>query len=63
MLFFIPSGIRYLKKPKNDSINEGQMWKKGKANRDDFFTLQDTASGQYLTVDNVGEITLRGNHI
>ena len=61
--FFIHLGLQHYLKPKNDSINARQMWKKGKVNRDGYFTLQNTASGQYLTADNYGEITLAGNQI
>ena len=39
------------------------MWKKGKANINGYFTLQNTASGQYLTADNIGKLTLTGNQI
>ena len=47
-------------KLKNDSIMERQMWLRGQANADGYFTLKNLASGKFLSAPTVDRIALEG---
>ena len=58
---FIFNELR-LKSKRNLSV-DAQTWIRGKANREGYFTLQNKATGKYLTSETTSEVKLEGELI
>ena len=50
-------------KSKNNFSDDTQIWIRGKANSEGYFTLQNKATGKYLTSETTSEVKLEGKLI